>query len=61
MQKYKTLLQDLLELRRLMRLTGMKPKDALGLLLVQLRVFEREEQLKDDLQHADYPRHVYGV
>ena len=53
-------LVHLLELRRLMRRTRMSTDDALSLLLEQLRQFEEADRLEEDLQHAEYPRHVYG-
>ena len=60
MKRYHDVLVHLLELRRLMRRTGMSTGDALGLLIDQLRYFEEVEQREEELQHAEYPRHVYG-
>ncbi len=60
MKRYHDVLTLLLELRRLMRRTRMSTGDALGLLVEQLRHFEEADRLEDDLQHAEYPRHVYG-
>ncbi len=60
MKRYHDVLVHLLELRRLMRRTRMSTGDALGLLVEQLRQFEEAEQIEEDLQHAEFPRHVYG-
>ena len=60
MKRYHDVLTLLLELRRLMRQTRMSKHDALSLLIEQLRYFEEAEQLEEDLQHAEYPRHVFG-
>ncbi len=60
MKRYHDVLVHLLELRRLMRQTRMSTGDALGLLVEQLRQFEEADRLEDDLQHAEYPRHVFG-
>jgi len=43
-----------------MRRTRMSTGDALGLLIDQLRQFEEAERREEDLQHAEFPRHVYG-
>ncbi len=60
MKRYHDVLVHLLELRRLMRQTQMSTGDALGLLVDQLRQFEEAERLEEDLQHAEYPRHILG-
>ncbi len=60
MKRYHDVLVHLLELRRLMRRSRMSTGDALGLLVEQLRYFEEAEQLEEDLQHAEYPRHIFG-
>ena len=60
MKRYHDVLTLLLELHRLMRRTRMSTGDALGLLVEQLRQFEEAERLEDDLQHAEFPRHVFG-
>ena len=60
MKRYHDVLVHLLELRRLMRQTRMSTGDALGLLVDQLRQFEEAERLEEDLQHAEYPRHIFG-
>lgn len=61
MRKYQDLVSNVLELRRLLRRTQMSAGDALGLLIDHLRYFEEAEQREDDLRHAEYPRHVYGL
>ena len=60
MKRYHDVLVHLLELRRLMRQTRMSTGDALCLLVEQLQQFEEADRLEEDLQHAEYPRHVYG-
>ncbi len=60
MKRTYDLLTHLLDLRRLMKRTGMSTGDALGLLIDQLRYFEEAERREEELQHAEYPRHVYG-
>ena len=60
MKRYQDVLVHLLELGRLMRRTRMSTGDALGLLVEQLRQFEEAERREEDLQHAEYPRHVFG-
>ncbi len=60
MKRYHDVLTLLLELGRLMRRTRMSTGDALGLLIDQLRQFEEAERREEELQHAEYPRHVYG-
>ena len=60
MKRTYDLLSHLLDLRRLMKRTGLTTGDALGLLIEQLRYFEEADRLEDDLQHAEYPRHLFG-
>ncbi len=60
MKRTYDLLSHLLELRRLMQRTRMSTGDALGLLVEQLRQFEEAERREEDLQHAEYPRHIFG-
>ena len=61
MKRYSDVLILLLELRRLMQRTGVTRRDALGLLIDQLRCFEEAEQMEEDLQHAEFPRQLYGL
>ena len=55
------LLARLLELRRLMRQTGIGPREALALLASQLRTFEAHQREEEAAEHLPYPRWHYGL
>ena len=60
MKQGQGLLSQLMELGRLLKSTRISVLDALGLLIEQLRYFEEAEQREEDLQHAEFPKHIYG-
>ncbi len=59
MEEKQGILDQLMEIRRLMVITGMNLEDALGLLVDQLRYFEEVERLGEEIKHAPYPAWVY--
>ena len=60
MKRDQGIVAQLIEVLRLARHFRMSLKDALDLLIDQLNYFEEAERREEDLQHAEFPRHIYG-